>query len=234
MSETTTKHPYTSGSGGITATINQLRRSFPPSVTADTLKRLGIARNNETYIINILKFVKVLDSEGKKTPEASAAFSKHEDSEFQAALGALVEGAYRELFALHGEAAWALPSEKLISFFRNADQTSGIVGQRQASTFQALAGLCGRARTSVAVKAPRATVKVAGVPKAKKDIKASPADALSGGGGANAKNHPNGNQNGNGDVGLTVRIEVNLPAGGDKETYDAIFKSIRENLLSGK
>jgi hypothetical protein len=33
-------------------------------------------------------------------------------------------------------------------------------------------------------------------------------------------------------LGLTVRIEINLPAGGDQDTYDRIFKSIRENLLS--
>ena len=32
---------------------------------------------------------------------------------------------------------------------------------------------------------------------------------------------------------LTVRVEINLPAGGDQETYDRIFKSIRENLLNG-
>lgn len=31
---------------------------------------------------------------------------------------------------------------------------------------------------------------------------------------------------------LTVRMEVNLPAGGDQETYDNIFKSIKENLLN--
>jgi hypothetical protein len=30
-----------------------------------------------------------------------------------------------------------------------------------------------------------------------------------------------------------VRIEINLPADGDQETYDRIFKSIRENLLNG-
>ena len=35
------------------------------------------------------------------------------------------------------------------------------------------------------------------------------------------------------DLGLTVRIEINLPATGDQETYDKIFKSIRENLLNG-
>lgn len=36
------------------------------------------------------------------------------------------------------------------------------------------------------------------------------------------------------DVGLTVRIEVNLPPAGDQETYDRIFRSIRENLLNAK
>lgn len=38
---------------------------------------------------------------------------------------------------------------------------------------------------------------------------------------------------GAGGVGLTVRIEINLPPGGDQATYGAIFKSIRENLLNG-
>jgi hypothetical protein len=33
------------------------------------------------------------------------------------------------------------------------------------------------------------------------------------------------------DFGLTVRVEVNLPAGGDQETYDKIFRSIRQNLF---
>lgn len=33
------------------------------------------------------------------------------------------------------------------------------------------------------------------------------------------------------DFGLSVRIEINLPADGSQETYDRIFRSIRENLL---
>lgn len=33
------------------------------------------------------------------------------------------------------------------------------------------------------------------------------------------------------DIGLTVRVEINLPADGTKEAYDNIFKSIKENLL---
>ncbi len=38
---------------------------------------------------------------------------------------------------------------------------------------------------------------------------------------------------GGGNVGLTVRIEINLPANGTQETYDNIFQSIRKNLLNG-
>ena len=34
--------------------------------------------------------------------------------------------------------------------------------------------------------------------------------------------------------GLTVRVEVNLPADADQETYDKIFQSIRKNLINGK
>lgn len=33
-------------------------------------------------------------------------------------------------------------------------------------------------------------------------------------------------------VGLTVRIEVNLPPGGDASTYDAIFASIKKHLMT--
>jgi phage protein D len=33
------------------------------------------------------------------------------------------------------------------------------------------------------------------------------------------------------DMALTVRVEVNLPANASQETYDAIFKSIRANLI---
>ncbi|MDE2180489.1 MAG: hypothetical protein KGJ40_06545 [candidate division NC10 bacterium] len=36
-----------------------------------------------------------------------------------------------------------------------------------------------------------------------------------------------------GNVGLTVRIEINLPAQGDQETHDRIFQSIKQNLLNG-
>jgi hypothetical protein len=234
------KHPYMSGSGGVTQLVSQLRKSFPTTaVTADTLKKLGIAPQNETYVLNILKFIGILDSENKKTTAATPAFSKHDNAEFQQEFAKLVREPYHALFDLYGEDAWTLPNDRLISFFRNHDDTSDVVGKRQATTFQSLARISGKlaAGTTVTIKSASkigyAKTEKKGVIKAKKSIQASnqPEDAASSAEPAQSSFYPKAG--GAAGVGLTVRIEINLPPGGDQSTYDAIFKSIRENLLNG-
>lgn len=229
------KHPYMSGTAGLVQAVAHLRRSFPAQVSAETLKKLGIAPNNETYVLNILRFIGVLDAESKKNPKAVGVFNKHDDAEFQAGFAELVQSAYGDLFGLHGDSAWSLPTDKLISYFRNTDHTSAIVGQRQASTFQALATLSGKTDGTPRAAAPKPKRADSSTPKvAKKKVSAKtpsvaeeptalavpPAPPTTGG----------GNTSG---MALTVRVEINLPAGGDQETYDRIFKSIRENLLNG-
>ncbi|MFM0428997.1 DUF5343 domain-containing protein [Paraburkholderia aspalathi] len=229
------KHPYTSGNAGLVQTIGQLRRAFPPQVNADTLKKLGIAPNNETYILNILKFLGVLDAEGKKDAKAASVFNKHGDTEFQEGFAEMVSAAYSDLFGLYRESAWTLATDKLISYFRSADNTSAIVGQRQATTFQTLASLSGKSDAptrTVTSKAKKADAPSAKAAKSKSAAK--PMDT------AKVSVPPNGASDTNGQgsqppagMALTVRVEINLPAGGDQETYDRIFKSIRENLLNG-
>lgn len=221
------KHPYISGPGGLRKTLEQFRKSLPAQINAETLKRLGIAPNNESYIINIIRFLKIIDHDGKKTAAATTTFAKHSDDEFAAAFGSLVKTAYSELFALHADDAWNLETDKLISFFRSADETSAIVGERQAAVFKVLAEYSGhkserskevRTPSSRAVKSTKTSSK-SGERKEKKQ-----------------KNEPGTTTNVDAearDVGLTVRIEINLPAGADQETYDHIFRSIRSNLLNG-
>ena len=122
------KHPYISGTGGIAGALNQFKKSLPNKVSADTLKKLGIAPNNESYVINIIRFIGVIDAEGNRTDEAEAAFSKHDAAEFHHAFGKMVKSGYSDLFGLHGDAAWTLDSDKLISFFRGSDKSSDLVG----------------------------------------------------------------------------------------------------------
>ena len=68
--------------GNLVQAVTHFRKSFPSTITADTLKKLGIAPNNESYVINTLRFIGVLDSEGKKTAQATKAFSQQEDDKF--------------------------------------------------------------------------------------------------------------------------------------------------------
>jgi hypothetical protein len=229
------KHPYMSGTAGLVQAITHLRRSFPAQVSAETLKKLGIAPNNETYVLNILRFVGILDAESKKNPKAVSVFNKHDDAEFQAGFAELVQTAYGDLFGLHGDSAWSLPTDKLISYFRNTDHTSAIVGQRQASTFQALATLSGKTDGTPRAAAPKAKLAVSPTPKAVKGKASSrtpPAAEISASPTVPPASTATGCGNTSG-MALTVRVEINLPAGGDQETYDRIFKSIRENLLNG-
>ena len=232
------KHPYTSGQSGLTQVVAQFKKSFPASVTAETLKKLGIAPNNESYVLNILKFIGVLDAENKKVAEAAAVFNKHDAEEFQSGFAALVQDAYHELFDLHGANAWSLDVNKLISFFRNHDETSDIVGRRQATTFQTLARIAGKipdeAVASTPLKAAKPVKKATtGNKKTSSSVPASAATSPAAPS-LSVPSHMQFNSSPkDAGVALTVRIEINLPAGGDQLTYDAIFKSIRENLMNG-
>lgn len=224
------KHPYISGAGPLLQTLEQFRKSFPGSVSAETLKKLGLAPSNESFIINILRFVGLVGEDGSRTPDAQATFTKHDDNDFANAFEALVRKAYKDLFELHKDDAWTLPSEKLISFFRTTDQTSDLVGKRQALTFQALASFAGHGNAHV--KEKNASKSAGGGKATKSTGAAKPAKAATKGDGAGETTSTNAGFGGS-SVGLTVRIEINLPAQGDQETYDRIFASLRKNLLNG-
>ena len=214
------KHPYSPGGpGGISAAINQLLRSFPKTVDSETLKKLSIAPKNESYIINILRFIGAIDPNGNKTEKAASTFTKSND-EFKQAFEEMIKPAYAGLFELYGDTTWALAQDKLVSYFRGADQTSDLVGRHQATTFQILAGFAGHGTP----QPPRAKAAKSSEPKGAKSAKPPAAvvtrPGASGSGGTQQS-----------DFGLTVRVEVNLPAQGDQDTYDKIFRSIRENLF---
>lgn len=224
------RHPYTSGSGHIAQTITQLRKAFPAIVNADTLKKFEIAPNNETYVLNILKFLKIIDAEGKKNTTVAPLFHKNDD-EFEPGLAKLVRDAYAQVFETYGQDAWDTPTTKLIAFFRTHDDTSEVVGTRQAATFRALAKLAGKVSGSADLAVPKPKIATKTKPASKKSASsvAAPAPAVH----TPAAVPAAGNGQQPTGMALTVRVEINLPPGGDQATYDAIFKSIRENLLNG-
>lgn len=215
------KHPYVNAMGHLVQVTNHLRKSFPQAITAETLRKLGFAPQNESYVLNVLRFLDLIDQEGKKTERASIVFSIHEDDKFAVQFSRIVQEAYRALFELHGEEAWKLDTNALISFFRTADGSTALVGKLQANTFQRLSAISGYG----AIPAPKATPIKSAVAARPKGEPVSKNQATRGN--RQLVTTPRSEK-----VGLTVRIEINLPADGSQETYDRIFKSIRANLLN--
>lgn len=144
----------------------------------------------------------------------------------------MIKRAYTELFKLHGDKAWTLEQNKLITFFRQTDQSSGLVGTLQAKTFSALASYSGhgvegttpdqkpRTKTEGKTTAARRKAK----PESRERHKPE-AESL-----ADKERTDDERRR---DLALSVRIEINLPTAADQETYDRIFWSIKENLLNG-
>jgi hypothetical protein len=215
-------HPYISGAGNIAQMIQHLRKSFPQNVTSETVKKLGLAPKNESYVINAIQFIGIIDEEGKKTDAGQRVFSNHKDDDFKAKFGELVATAYGDLFELHGEQSWQLSKDDLVQFFRTADNTSDAIGQRQASVFRTFASIAGHLAAEDNGDSSKP------ISKSKPVKKSKPATAVA----VTAKN-PLGQNTAadSGNIGLTIRIEINLPAGASKEDYDNIFKSLRSNII---
>jgi len=220
-------HPYIPSPGPLVQAITQFRSMFPAKVDADTLKRLSIAPNNESMVLGTLRYLGFIDKEGQRQPLAQQLFSVHDDSKFQKQLEKSVAESYSDLFQHFGDKTWELDRNTLIGFFRASDETSAITGKRQAVAFETLAALSGHGEVS----APKSSS------SSSKPKKASAAKSTGKGSskGSSSSSAVPGMQPAvsTGSVGLTVRIEINLPAQGDQDTYDRIFKSIKENFLNG-
>lgn len=227
MAKNRSAHPYIPSAGMIVQTFTQLRKMFPAKVDAETLKKLSIAPKNESMVINVLRFLGFIDDESNKTAKAGSVFLKHSDDAFATALEKAVKESYKDLFETVGENAWQADRGTLIGFFRVHDETSALTATRQAIAFETLSSLSGHGE-AVQIKAQKPkkpAAKGAEKQKPKVDRGATPGGVP----GTQAVHE----QVGPGSFGLTVRIEINLPAQGDQETYDRIFQSIKKNLLNG-
>jgi uncharacterized protein DUF5343 len=226
-------YPYISGQGALTQTFAQLRKAVPPKVDAGYLQRFKIAPANESYIISILRFLGIVDEDCNRIDDKSAYLYGSEDA-FRSGLENAVRTSYSQLF---DEMADALQAERddLVHWFRASDKTSAVVGQRQAATFLTLAALAGHgdlptARSTTSKKTAPASGGAAKKTTAKRSAsEQGVALPLPNGKGDDGNSGKAQDRQG---VGLTVRIEVNLPPGGDADTYDAIFASIKKHLMS--
>ena len=212
----TASHPYI-GAVNIRKIIDQLRSKFPATVTTETIQKFSIAPSNERSVINALRFINLIDSNGSKNAENAKALLHHKEEDFQNAFGKIVKEAYNKLFEDHGDDAWLLGTEDLVTFFRQVDATSEITGKRQANVFQMFATLSGKKEGSITQKQKTNTTakKVKSPSKKPQSVELEPSSKITD------------------NLSTNIRIEINLPPNASRKTYDDIFKSIRKNLING-
>ncbi len=220
-------YPSIAGANNIINIIKQLRNNFPPNIDVKTIKKYEIAPKAEKPIVNMLIFLKLIDENGKPIPKNANVFLK-DGTDFQLGFAKIIQDAYDKLFELYGDTTWNSNDKILLAFFR--EEVGGALGSAQyrVKTFKVLAELAGkrdaRSKPTMHVKSsaptkinkPKQDTPKINAPKSAPII--TPTEKL--------QLTPSGN------FALSVRIEVNLPSDGTKETYDNIFKSIRENLIN--
>lgn len=227
------KFPYTPTAGALVQFLNHLRKSFPASIDAGILKKLGLAPNNESYILSVLRFLGLIDEKGARNSDYQSLFSIADDAKFSEGFSKIVHQAYGELFNLRGEDAWELDKPSLSTFFRQSDGTSAVVGDRQVNTFVALAEFSGKRSPSAAksnISANDSNRRKSPAKNASKPKKVADAHLTS----SSKKEVPHverGHVDFSRDIGISVKIEVILPSDASAETYESIFRSIRKNLI---
>jgi hypothetical protein len=198
--------PYMGGVKNLPAILDKVQKAgVPEAFGLDFLTDLGYTSSNDRAVIKVLKYLGMLDSSGRP----QAAYREFVDeTQAKKVLAQRLKVAYDDLFLADKE-AHSKSAVQLKGWFKTKTGVSDAVAEKMATTFRALAGYA----DFTGVPAPAAPAKTEEKAKALTDAR---------GGAAASLDIP---------LGLTYRIEVHLPDTTNVDTFRAIFRALREELL---
>jgi hypothetical protein len=179
----------------------------PERVTFEFLKTLGFKSSNDRPIITIMKGIGFLDTDGKPTEQ----YKSYRSYDGAKVLGQTLRNAYSDIF-LANTKAQTLSLDKLKGIIASKTTKGDAIVERIARTFQALAKVADFSEAADS-QAGGQTEKPQPEPDAHDKLSAiTPSHR-----GQTPAFHYN--------------IEIHLPTTTDITVYNAIFKSLKENLL---
>ena len=186
--------------------LAQIRRAaVPPKFTYEFLKGLGFPSSNDRPIIPLMKALGLLDEQG--VPRDRYRQFKDE-SQWQRILAEGIREAYADVYAVD-EKAHSLPAAQVNGIFARLSDKGEAATAKMAMTFRALAKLADfGAAVDGTEELPEEPVEKEPLPEGQE------VGALDG-----AR------------LNLRHDIHLHLPASDDVKVYDAIFRSLRSNLL---
>lgn len=188
--------------------LNSIQKAaVPDAFGVDFLKDMGYTSSNDRSVIKLLKFLGMLDASGK--PQTSyREYMDHTKS--KKVLAGCIVNSYDDLFK-SDKNAHSKNATDLKGWFKTKTGAGEATAEKMATTFKSLASY---ADFSGAATTPEKPVEQEIKPQVEVELPKHPGDV-----GAHS-------------IGLTYRIEVHLPDTTNVDTFRAIFRAIREELMS--
>ena len=205
--------PRMSSAKNLHAILDKIQKAAVPDAFGITfLKDMGFTSSNDRTVIKVLKFLGMLDSAGR--PQASYR-EFMDQTKSKRVLATAIRNAYDDLFK-SDKSAQSRSYSDLKGWFKTKTGAGEKVAEKMATTFKSLASYA----DFDGAPAPASITEPAKV--------SAPAPEPPTTQNAGVTTLPISQGNG---IALTYRIEVHLPDTTNMDTFRAIFRAIREELL---
>ncbi len=199
----TDSYPYMLSNNKIEPILGKIRAAAKPlKFTHELLKQMGYSSSNDRAVIPLLKRLGFLSEEGAPTEYYDRL---KDNTDWQFVLGERINDLYKDIFNINTEIYKASDEEIKGAISRTTGKDEASV-TRYLTTFKTLTNLA-KFGTSPRVKE-----------KPEKEIPKEP-------------EHRQGTEN-NSKIEFCHNIQIHLPATADVSVYNAIFKSIKDNLIN--
>lgn len=200
-------YPYMLTNNKVDAILSKVRSAAKPTkFTYEFLKQLGFSSSNDRAIIPLLKKLGFITEDGVPTDYYGRL---RDTTDWQFVLGERMQDLYKDLYNVDTEIHKKSDDEVKGAITRITGKDEASVG-RYFATFKVLSSLA----------------KFGASPKVTQTSQESNEEPT-----LKAKSAPILSDYGTGALSFHHNIEIHLPATTDISVYNAIFKSLRENLL---
>jgi hypothetical protein len=198
---------YLSSAKNLKAILSKIVDGAPPErFNLEHLNGLGFTSSNDRAVIPLLKDLGFLDAEGRPTQRY---LDYRDRSRSKSILGEALREAYSDLFLINEKLSKG-DRDAIQGRFKSTYGVSDRVAEAQAATFLALL--------------ENASIdEISAVPRSEQLASQLHVDTSS----SSSRDKPARR-----DISLSYRVEIHLPATRDIETYNVIFKALKEHLLS--
>ncbi|MCC0000572.1 MAG: DUF5343 domain-containing protein [Methylobacteriaceae bacterium] len=197
---------YMASTKNVPAIFEKIVDGAPPErFNLEHLTGLGFSSSNDRAIIPVLKDIGFLDNDGRP----SQLYRDYRDrSRSRQVMSDALRNAYSDLFLIRESGLSKNDRDAVIGKFKSVHGSSERIAELQAMTFFALLALADTSQS-----ATTKSVSEIVLPELKEPAASEAAISSKRG------------------LSLNYRVEIHLPPTRDIEIYNAIFKSLRENLL---